>query len=456
MATEYVFISDLHMGGDEQLTTLDFEVELLDFLADLEERGGDVELIINGDAFGLWEYAEVTGPAKLERVIADHPRVFEQLRATGAEIDITLIPGNHDYDLACYPAHVDRLAEFNVALEPEIAITREVGDGEIWIEHGQQHDANNRLPDWGNPDALPVGYFVVQRIVDTAGRYSGRASGDWLRDIQSVAPMEEIPRWLLSNYFYREMSPYLRAIIVPLLLFFNITLVYLFGTVLEVAGILPARLFTDNLVVHALGIADIVLEIIVTINLVIIAVLLLLAVPLWFFRHDLRHTLERFGVALSGIRVGQGDEPFLNAAQETLEANRDVCVYVYGHTHRASLAKWGDRVVVNTGTWLKKLQHVETRFSRLPGVYVPSFQLNYVRIFAEGDRIVVEYEEIDTDKPRDLTRFQRLIARRPPPKEPIPARTVIDPDGPLEVPDADTDLDSKRERPSVPDGGDGE
>ncbi|ELY40701.1 metallophosphoesterase [Natronorubrum tibetense] len=462
MATEYVFISDLHMGGDEQLTTLDFEAELLEFLADLEARGGDVELIINGDAFGLWEYAEVTGPAKLECVIEDHPRVFEQLRATGAEIDITLIPGNHDYDLACYPEHADRLAAFNVALEPEIAITREVDVDDdtadenplIWIEHGQQHDANNRLPDWGNPDALPVGYFIVQRIVDTAGRYSGRASGDWLRDIQSVAPMEETPRWLLSNYLYREMSPYLRAIVVPLLLFFNITLVYLFGTVLEVAGILPARLFTDNPVVHALGIADIVLEIIVTINLVIIAVLLLLAVPLWFFRRDLGHTLERFGVALSGIHVGQGDEPFLNAARETLEANRDVCVYVYGHTHRASLTRWGDRVVVNTGTWLKKLQHVETRFSRLPGVYVPSFRLNYVRIFAEGDRVVVEYEEVETDQPRDLTRFQRLIARRPPPKEPIPARTVIDPDGSLEVPDADAALEDGGERKPASNGGD--
>ncbi|WP_222917216.1 metallophosphoesterase [Natrinema sp. SYSU A 869] len=457
MASEYVFISDLHMGGDEQLTALDFEAELLSFLADLEDRGGDVELIINGDAFGLWEYAEVTGPAKLERVIDDHPRVFEQLRATGEEIDITLIPGNHDYDLACYDAHVDRLAEFNVTLEQEISITREVGDGRIWIEHGQQHDANNRLPDWGNPDALPVGYFIVQRIVAAAGRYSERARGDWLRDIQSVAPMEELPRWLLSNYFYREMSPYLRAVVVPLLLFFNLTLLYLFGTVLEVLGILPARFFTDNAVVHALGIAAIVLEVIVTVNLVIIAVLLLLAVPLWFFRRDLRRTLERFGVMLSGVRIGQGDQPFLNAAKAVFESHPDVAVFVYGHTHRASLTRWGDRVVVNTGTWLKKLRHVETWFSRLPGVYYPSFRLTYVRIFGEGDRIVVECEEIKTEGSIDLTRFQRLVARHPPSPDPIPARTVIDPDGRLEHPDtsdSDSDLDRDTGQHSAPVAGD--
>ncbi|MFC6716502.1 metallophosphoesterase [Natrialbaceae archaeon GCM10025810] len=451
MASEYVFISDLHIGGDEQLTVVDFEEELLSFLAALEGRGGDVELIVNGDAFGLWEYAEVTGPARLERVIEDHPRVFEQLRATGEEIDVTVIPGNHD--LACYPSNVDRLAEYNVSLEPEIAITREVGDARIWIEHGQQHDPNNRMPDWGNPDALPVGYFVVQRIVAAAGQYSGRARGDWLRDIQSVAPMEEIPRWLLSNYFYREMSPILRAIVVPLLLFFNLTLLYLFGTALEVLGILPPRLFTDNPVIHALGVAAFVLELIVAINVVIVAVLLLLALPLWLFRRDLGRTLERFGVVLSGVRVGQGDEPFLRAARAVFEANDDVAVFVYGHTHRASVTRWGGRVVVNTGTWLKKLRHVEARFSRLPGVYHPSFRLNHVRIFAEGDRVVVECEEVESVEPPKLGRFQRLVARRPPPEHPIPARTVVDPDDPLEVPEALVERTSSRvRRPTSPDG----
>ncbi|GAB3020496.1 metallophosphoesterase [Natronobiforma cellulositropha] len=439
MAREYVFVSDLHIGGDDQLTVFDFETEFVEFLDDLRARGGDVELIINGDAFGFWEYAHVSGTAKLERVIDDHPAVFEALRSTGEVIDVTLIPGNHDYDLACYPSYVDRLAAYNVTLEPVVSITRRVGDARIWIEHGQQHDANNRLPDWGNPEALPVGYFVVQRIVDAAGQYSGRSRGDWLRDIQSVAPMEEVSRWLLSNYFYREMRPLFRAILVPLLLFFNLTLLYLVGTVLEVAGIIPSWFFTDNPVVRALGIGSVVLELVVAINTVAIVVLSLLAIPLWLFGRDLRHTLERFGVVLSGIHVGQGDEPFLTAAREVFETHPDVAVFVYGHTHRASLTRWGDRLVVNTGTWLKKLERVETHFSRLPGVYYPSYRLNTVRIFAEDGQVVVEYEEVQTADPGDLSRFERLVARRPPPPEPIPKRTVIDPDGPLEVPEEVTE-----------------
>ena len=53
MAREYFFVSDLHIGGDEQLKILDFEEEFVEFLQSLERREGDVELVIIGDAFGL-------------------------------------------------------------------------------------------------------------------------------------------------------------------------------------------------------------------------------------------------------------------------------------------------------------------------------------------------------------------------------------------------------------------
>jgi len=38
MPEEYVFISDLHIGGDEQLKILDFENEFIAFLKMLGER----------------------------------------------------------------------------------------------------------------------------------------------------------------------------------------------------------------------------------------------------------------------------------------------------------------------------------------------------------------------------------------------------------------------------------
>jgi HEPN domain-containing protein len=35
---EYFFVSDLHIGGDEQLKILDFKEEFVEFLKSLEER----------------------------------------------------------------------------------------------------------------------------------------------------------------------------------------------------------------------------------------------------------------------------------------------------------------------------------------------------------------------------------------------------------------------------------
>jgi UDP-2,3-diacylglucosamine pyrophosphatase LpxH len=63
--TEYFFISDMHIGGDGELRNCDFEEELIPFLKDLEQKDNS-ELIINGDAFGLWEFTTLEGMEKLE------------------------------------------------------------------------------------------------------------------------------------------------------------------------------------------------------------------------------------------------------------------------------------------------------------------------------------------------------------------------------------------------------
>lgn len=131
MAPEYFFVSDLHIGGDEQLKIVDFEEDFIAFLQMLEGREGDTELVIIGDAFGLWEFTGAEGVEKFDLLLGDHERLFEQFRATGERVKITLIPGNHDYDLACYPGFVDRLAEYGIVLEQEVAITRELAGKKI-------------------------------------------------------------------------------------------------------------------------------------------------------------------------------------------------------------------------------------------------------------------------------------------------------------------------------------
>jgi UDP-2,3-diacylglucosamine pyrophosphatase LpxH len=233
MPKEYFFISDMHIGGDGALQHCDFEAELIEFLGSLEQKQ-DVELIINGDAFGLWEFTTLEGPEKLEALIEQQSRLFEQFRETGGKLPITIMPGNHDYELACYPEYVDRLKDYNLNLVQEISIAREVAGKKVWVEHGQQHDATNRMPQFGNPYAEPVGYFVTAGIVGTSGRYSDFGRDNWLKDVQAVMPITDIPTWMISNYFYREMGPLLRLVLLPFMLLFSLGIFVLLGGILQV------------------------------------------------------------------------------------------------------------------------------------------------------------------------------------------------------------------------------
>jgi len=425
----YYLISDLHIGGDEQLRHVDFHEELIDFLRDLEDGDEDAELLINGDAFGLWEFTEVEGPAKFDVLVADYPELFAQLRATGERIPITLIPGNHDYELAAHDEYVDRLAEYNVTLDQSVSATREVGEAVVHVEHGMQQDPNNRIPDFGNPYANPPGYFVNRQITSRAGRLSARGKYNWLRDIQAVTPMTRIPDWLASNYFYREMSAWLRFAVVPFLLLFNVALWYVGVVALDATGVwsLPMALVQDALALF--GPVGYLVDIVLTANLVLIGLLAVIAVPLYVFFRDVRKTLRRFGLA----HEGDDEDPvekYLDRARAVFRADPAVVVYVYGHTHRPSATDVGDRLVINTGTWLKRLRRVDPRIGLLPPVYYASYRLNYFRLSATDDGGVrVDYEVVDKSDPDDETLLQRLLTGSPEPEARIPETTVVDPPG---------------------------
>ena len=428
MSDVYYFVSDLHIGGDEQLEHVDFLEELLAFLRDLEATDEDAELILNGDAFGLWEFTRVEGPAKFDALLDRYPELFEQLRATGEVVPITLIPGNHDYELAAYDEYVDRLAEYNVRLEQEVSIARDVGDHVVHVEHGMQADPNNRIPDFGNPYANPPGYFVNRQITSRAGRLSGRGKYNWLKDIQAVTPMTRIPEWMMSNYFYREMSAWLRFVAVPFLLLFNVAMWYVVIFALDRGGVwsLPMELVQSAL--GLFGPVGRVVDIVLTANLVLISLLVAISIPLYVFARDVGKTMRRFGLLHS---VDDDTDPatkYLDRARAVFDEKPAVAVYVYGHTHRPSVTAVGDRLVVNTGTWLKRLRRVETLIGIVPPVYYASYQLNYFRVSAaDTGGVRVEYDVIDKSDPKEETLLQRLLTRAPKPDPELPAETVVDP-----------------------------
>ena len=119
MSMTYYFISDLHIGGDEALGVCDYEAELIGFLEELAARPEEAELLIIGDIFGLWEFTDIKGSEKLEAVIDQFPSIFKALQNTGKKVKIIMLPGNHDYEIACYPEFVERLKTYNIHLEAD-------------------------------------------------------------------------------------------------------------------------------------------------------------------------------------------------------------------------------------------------------------------------------------------------------------------------------------------------
>jgi UDP-2,3-diacylglucosamine pyrophosphatase LpxH len=428
LVQKYYLVSDLHMGGDGRLQHCDYAIDFIAFLKGLEKEDPDTELIIVGDTFGFWELTLVQGTEKLEHIIKAHQAIFNQLRTTGARIKVTMMVGNHDYDLACDPVYGQKLKSYNIHLDTSLVLIRFVGDRKIWIEHGQQRDQFNAFRDYGNIHALPVGYFITDTFVSGASRYSDFGRGDWLKDIRSVGTMQ-IPDWFLSNYFYREMSTLLRWLLLPFLFLSGVTVVAILGELLRVLGIFDYNILFQNPLMSRLGIIDNVLQVVIAINSVF---LVLFGAPMALVLHDLTRTLRRFHVLTNRWMMPDLDseEPYLKGALEVFAQDGKVAVFVFGHTHGAFLKRSGPggQVVLNTGTWLKLLHRVPVRFGLLPAVYYPSYRLNYFRIEEEGNRIVIDYVTIPKTPERELTWLQRLVTlgKTPKPQEAIPAKTIVD------------------------------
>ena len=431
----YYVVSDLHIGGDEQLREVEFLDELLGFLDNLANTDENAELIINGDAFGLWEFTQIDGIEKFDTLVEMYPELFAQLETTGAEIPITLLPGNHDHELAAYDAYVDRFAEYNVSLIQDQSTTRRVGERVIHFEHGHQQDPNNRIEDWGNPYATPLGYYYNTLITSRAGQLSDRGRFNWLKDVQAVTPTERMPVWLASKYFYLEMNPAIRYALVPFLLLFNISAVIAILAGLDILGIWSMPVDRTTAFLGQFGAAGTAVWFLLAVNTVVTGLLLLIGIPLYFLRRDLRKTIDRFGIFETQLTVDT-EAPYENAAKTVFDEHPETAIFCYGHTHRPKLKEIEGGVLVNTGTWLKRLHRRDGVTGILPPVFYPSYQLCSVRIAAESEGVVIEYDVVEKSSPshEELTLTERLFTVGREPDVDLPDRVVIDPEIPTTPP----------------------
>jgi len=429
VASDYYFLSDLHLGGDGELRHCDFAEEFIAFLRELTDKGGDCELIIGGDLLGFWETTTVAGTAMFDEIVSHHQPIFEQLRETGSRVKITVMVGNHDYDLACEPEFREKLAAYNLDLHTDISLRRELLGKTLWVEHGQQCDPVNASPDYGNRYALPIGYFITQTVVAGGSRHASFGHGNWLKDLRSVAT-EQIPDWIFSNYFYREMGPAIRVVATVFLLLLSFTLAASVAEILRVLGVLHVNILIDNRVFGSLGIVGVVLRGIVVVNMLILFFMLIVALPGGVVLHDVMKTLRRFRVSPTELATGEGrtNDVYIERARQVFAEHPEAAVYLFGHTHHAFLMREDNRVIINMGTWLKILDRVPVRFGYLPAVYYPTFRLNYFHVGAEHSSIVIRYVEIAKTPERELGFLQRFVTlgRRLPVPPEIPETTTID------------------------------
>ncbi|WP_135305906.1 metallophosphoesterase [Haloarcula amylovorans] len=423
----YYVISDLHIGGDEQLEEVEFLDELLEFLGRLAETDENAELVINGDAFGLWEFTRVEGMAKFDVLESTYPQLFEQLRETGENVDITLLPGNHDHELAAYDEYVERFAEYNVDLLQSQSFTRPVGERVIHFEHGHQHDPNNRIEDWGDPNVAPLGYYYNTLVTSRAGQLSDRGRYNWLKDVQAVTPTERVPIWLLSKYFYREMNPLLRYALLPFLLLFNVSAILVVFAALNLLGVWSTPVEWTTSFLGQFGTAGTAIWFLLAINVTVTSLLLLIGIPLYLLRRDINKTIDRFGILETGLTV-DAETSYDDAAREILGRREETAIFCYGHTHRPRIRALDEGLMVNSGTWLKRLHRRDGIIGLLPPVFYPSYQLCAVRIAADADDVVVEYEPIQksSPSPEELTLTERFLTlgRKPDPN--LPDRATVE------------------------------
>ena len=84
-------------------------------------------------------------------------------------------------------------------------------------------------------------------------------------------------------------------------------------------------------------------------------------------------------------------------------------------------------IVNSAGTWLKRLEHVPVRMGRLPGVYVPSYRLNWFQLDEHDGALRVRYRVVPKEAPGNLTWLERLLilGRQPTQRADIPAETRV-------------------------------
>ena len=185
-------------------------VEFLEYHMSGEYAKAEVELVVNGDFFNhlqVWPdevhpelMTERVAVWRTEAIMAGHPELFEALAqfAAAPRHSVVFMVGNHDIGLV-WPA-VQRLVVGKLGPAVRVHTDPVYAEGGVWIEHGNQQVAENRI-DFAHPFLqngggepivnMPWGDLFVVRFLNRMKRQR--------HYIDKVYPFKLYLRWALIH-----------------------------------------------------------------------------------------------------------------------------------------------------------------------------------------------------------------------------------------------------------------
>lgn len=404
-----VFLSDLHFEGNEHDNFDSFE-ELHRLLDELAAETEPLELVLLGDVLELLEAPSRGSLNKLERILAN-PRyrdLFERLKALSERHAIRYLIGNHDREVIWNESIQKTLAEYGITLTqpPEAKRSwRFASDGRsftVYAEHGNQFDPPNRYVNFFEPLETPPGEHIVTDLIRPFKRLVGLTE-PWASDIDNVRPLETIPWWIFSRYFYHETNRVLRFLSIPILASFALT------------RILPIVLIWLHLGLRKLDTLFEVPRVLLLAAFVLLFLdltIVMVALFLYFIKRDIQKTFKSYGFRQHKDILKRRDHIIQACVEEKLREEA-VDFVVFGHTHQRLLhgVTMGGREkgYANTGTWTKIMWRVNA-YLNFPPVFLPRYALTYVTVTQEDQTVTVHLRERGKDvAPPALTPLERVV-----------------------------------------------
>ncbi len=389
-----IIISDLHIGGDAPMDDFECEKELIDFLDYLDKTNESIELIILGDFFDLWKIKDHP-EGKVAFAINQHRDLFEQFKKFGKKHKITVLGGNHDHEIIYEKRYQDDLAKYNIHVDTNQFFKREFSHNgksfRILGEHGNQVEPATAFTDFSMQTDSSLAYHINQLFVYKIMKMGNEKKRPrWFNDLDNV-DVNLLLYWFLSKYFYYELGPILKGVLIPMLILFGFAVPYFIFDIIT-------DFYRPDFLVSLLNFLDTnwIIKIIVFI-LYFDMVIIILIFFMSLLRKDFRKRLRSYGVQSLSEVVISLHQAFKDRAKEVCSGKnsykKKAHLYVNGHTHIPGIfnLKKYNFIHVDTGSW-KKLMKRMPAYLHFPGVFVPYYDLNYLSCSFSKDKKEVNVE----------------------------------------------------------------